>query len=370
MILVVNVLRQIIKKLYMVIISLLNVMYAKKKLQNNHIVVLMTFVEDVRPIIEALHHKGYKLTVIGGVTNYKYIQHLENINFIPAGNKQVLKHIKVLSTAKVIVIDTYYLMLGGFKKKRSQKIIQTWHAAGALKKFGLTDHQVDLSNPKMVAQYKRVYNATDKYLVGGQPMEQCFKDSFGATEEQFLKTGLPRLVPYTQIDVKQKQQALKKQYGIEGNVAIYVPTYREHKQANRQIDKERFEAALPGYTLISKLHPSIQADAQTSIDLQTLMLLADVIISDYSSLVIEVSIIEKPTLFYVYDEQAYEEERGLNTFYEAIPDEYKAYSEEALLEKLRTQDTTLQPLFKQWHEYNTSESLIQVINEIEKMVKL
>ncbi len=366
----VNVLRQIIKKLYMLIISLLNMVYAKKKIQHNHIVVLMTFVEDVRPIIEALHHKGYKLTIIGDISKFKAIQHLDDVNFIPAGNKQVLKHIRALSTAKVIVIDTYYLMLGGFKKKATQTIVQTWHAAGALKQFGLTDHQVDLSNPKMVAQYKRVYDATDKYLVGGQPMEDCFKASFGATDEQFLKTGLPRLVPYTQINVADQQQALKKQYGIEGKVAVYVPTYREHKQANRVINKTRFEADLPDYTLISKLHPSIQTDAQTTIDLQTLMILADVIISDYSSLAIEASLLGKPTLFYVYDEQTYEKERGLNAFYDAIPDEYKAYSEEALLQKLKNQDKTWQPLFKKWHEYNTPESLTQVINEIEKMVKL
>ncbi|MEJ7376259.1 CDP-glycerol glycerophosphotransferase family protein, partial [Staphylococcus caprae] len=80
-------------------------------------------------------------------------------------------------------------------------IIQTWHAAGALKQFGLTDHQVDLSNAKMVSQYRKVYNATDKYLVGGEPMVECFKASFEATDDQFLRTGLPRLVPYTRLDV-------------------------------------------------------------------------------------------------------------------------------------------------------------------------
>lgn len=172
--------RQLIKKLYMTIISFLNLIYVKKEIDPQHIVVMMTFVEDVLPIIEALNQKSYKVTVIAKEINRKHVERLDNVAFIPAGNKQVFKHIKAMSTAKIIVIDTYYLLFGGFKKKSQQTMIQTWHAVGALKNFGLTDHQVDLNNKKMVKQYKKVYQATDKYLVGGEPMADCFKASFGA----------------------------------------------------------------------------------------------------------------------------------------------------------------------------------------------
>ena len=66
-------------------------------------------------------------------------------------------------------------MLGGYTKKKAQTIIQTWHASGALKNFGLTDHQVDLNNVTMVRQYQRVYQATDYYIIGGKEMGTCFK---------------------------------------------------------------------------------------------------------------------------------------------------------------------------------------------------
>ena len=56
-------------------------------------------------------------------------KNLKNITFIPAGNKNVISHIKALSSAKVIIIDTYYLMMGGYHKKKGQAVIQTWHAA-------------------------------------------------------------------------------------------------------------------------------------------------------------------------------------------------------------------------------------------------
>ena len=61
------------------------------------------------------------------------------------------------------------------------------------------------------------------------------------------------------------------------------------------------------------------------------MIMADIIISDYSSLAIEASLLNKPTLLYVYDEQRYETERGLNTFYYEIPDMYKVYNEGELI---------------------------------------
>ena len=54
------------------------------------------------------------------------------------------------------------------------------------------------------------------------------------------------------------------------------------------------------------------------------MIMADVIISDYSSLPIEASLLDKPTLFYVYDEHKYDKIRGLNQFYKAIPQQYKS----------------------------------------------
>ncbi|RZH89810.1 CDP-glycerol glycerophosphotransferase family protein, partial [Staphylococcus aureus] len=57
--------RQIIKKVYLLIISVLNSAYKKRKINSNHIVVFMTFKEDVMPIIKRLSDEGYEITVIG-----------------------------------------------------------------------------------------------------------------------------------------------------------------------------------------------------------------------------------------------------------------------------------------------------------------
>ncbi|BBD90800.1 teichoic acid glycerol-phosphate primase TarB [Staphylococcus caprae] len=362
--------RILIKKVYMIMITLLNMIYKPLKLKRDHIVVMMTFKQDVLPIIEALHQQGYHLTIIGKIQDHSLIEGLENTTFIPAGNKNIVSHMKALSTAKVIVIDTYYLMMGGYHKKKGQTVIQTWHASGALKDFGLTDHQVDLNNKAMVEQYKRVYNATDYYLVGGDEMARCFEASFEAQPEQMLKFGLPRLVKYLNMNIEKEQQRLKEKYHIKNKLAVYVPTYRESKVANRTINKEIFEQQLPEYTLMSHLHPSIsERDTSQDIDVASLMVMADVIISDYSSLPIEASLLNKPTLFYNYDEEDYEKVRGLNPFYYEIPKKYKFADETSLIQALGKAKKEFQPLFHSWHQYNTKASLSQLVNFINKLVK-
>lgn len=362
--------RVLIKKLYMLIIKVLNILFKLKSVNQNHIVVMMTFKQDVLPIIEVLNQRGYNITVIGNAEVQNNLEKFKNIVFIPAGNKKIISHIKALSSAKVIIIDTYYLMMGGYHKKKEQTVIQTWHAAGALKDFGLTDHQVDLNNKAVVKQYKRVYDATDYYLVGGEEMAQCFEQSFEARHEQMLKYGLPRLVKYLNMDIKKEQSRLKTQYHIKNKLAVYVPTYRESKIENRTINKEKFEENLPEYTLLSHLHPSIK-DRQSSqeIDISTLMVMADIIISDYSSLPIEASLLNKPTVFYNYDEAEYEDARGLNSYYYDIPSDYKFTDENSLINALKDNNIPLQSLFDSWHIYNTKESLNKLVNFIDKLVK-
>lgn len=358
--------RQWIKRIYMLMINILNILFRWNKISTQHIVVMMTFEADVLPIIKGLSQQGYRVTVIGKGIHQETIEQIHHCTFIPAGNKHIIHHIKALSTAKVVVIDTYYLLLGAYRKKDGQKIIQTWHAAGALKHFGLTDHQVDHTNKVQVQQYRNVYQATDLYLIGGPPMAECFKAAFDIQSTQLCTTGLPRLVPYCQLNILEKQDQLKQQHGITKKLAIYVPTYREYNQRNRMIGVAQFESAVPGYTLINKLHPAVAEPSQTTLDTQTLMLMADLIITDYSSLAIEASLLNKPSVFYVYDETLYEAERGLNNYYYDIPSQYKAYDEASLIRLIQQQEETLEPLFHNWHQYNTKDSLIQVLALINK----
>ena len=124
-----------------------------------------------------------------------------------------------------------------------------------------------------------------------------------------------------------------------------MPTYRENQMDNRQIDKVYFEKQLPNYTLINQLHPSIP-NSEHIAPTSELIMMADIIISDYSSLPIEASLLNKPTLFYVFDEEEYEEVRGLNQFYRDIPTFYKVKHIDELVTKIKYNEKEIKPLFK------------------------
>lgn len=363
-------LRSVIKAIYIEMTTWINVLFQKRRVDANHIVALMTFKEDILPLVYKLSKQGYRVTVFADPKDFSFLENRENISYHALSNYTLIQQIGALSTAKVILIDTYYLMMAGFEKKRNQTVIQTWHAAGALKKFGLEDHAVDLTQPRVVNQYKKVYQATDKYLVGGENMATCFKRAFEAKYDQLLCFGNPRLTTYLKLDLESHKAKMKRELGVDNKIAVYLPTYREDGQDNRILDKEAFEAAVPGYTLLSKYHPAVSAASQ-NVQMCTLDLLiaADLIITDYSSLAIEASLIDTPALFYVYDEADYDKIRGLNQYYyQEIPADYKVYDEQALHQRVKKGD--IQPLFKHWHQYNTAESLNQVVNYVDKIVRI
>lgn len=81
--------RILIKKIYMLMIMVLNIIFKPKKINRDHVVVMMTFKQDVFPIIEALSHQGYNITVVGKVEDQAQLKNLKNIMF-KRGMLQVL----------------------------------------------------------------------------------------------------------------------------------------------------------------------------------------------------------------------------------------------------------------------------------------
>lgn len=358
-----------LKEMYIIMIKFLMVFFQKRGVDANHIVVIMNFKEDMYPIIKKLNERGFRVTVFAKREHLKLIREIKEVSSYEFHQFNVLRLLFKMASAKVIFIDNLHLFMAGFKKKKGQTVIQTWHAAGALKKFGFEDHAVNHDHENSVRQYEKVYRATDKYLVGCQHMASCFQDAFNAHYEQLINFGVPRLSRYFSVDLDVLKSELKSKHGFEGKIAVYLPTYREEGMTNRILNKEAFESALPDYTLLSRYHPSVKVLADDyGLSVFELIVLADVIISDYSSLPIEASLIHKPTLYYVYDEQEYEQARGLNDYFYDIPTDYKVYRESDIYQRLKRFE--LKPLFEDWHTYNKQSTLNQIAIYVDRLTKI
>ena len=354
--------RKLIKGAYLTLIKLFDCLIKTKtnktSFNKKNIVLLMTFKEDMMPILDALHHKGtYRITLLYHPKYESFLQlpKYHDIVKIPLGNRYVLKHIKAIKSASIVVIDTYYLMLGSLKKSSRQEVIQVWHASSALKKFGLEDAAVNQNDQKMIRQYKSVYNFTDSYVVAGSQMEAIFKRSLDAQYKKFLRFGLARL---------NKNIAISENNDLEQPI-VFLPTYRDYILSDQ--DKLN-EHDIKG--LIIRAHPSdINYKTSPMIEnksLDDVISMSAVVITDYSSLAVEAAYKGKPVILFVPDEAQYNQSRGLNDAYFNISNTNKAYNKKELMLCLKN----IQPIdITSWVDYQSEDALNRLIQYIEERVQ-
>ena len=153
--------------------------------------------------------------------------------------------------------------------------------------------------------------------------------------------GLPRADYYFENhDIDGLKNSFSKRYGIDSNkkIVLYAPTFRDEEKYNNvfdYLDLEEFNEVLgDDYVLALRLHPKIKdfykgdisasgnyIDCSDYRDEQELLLISDVLITDYSSIMIEFALLNKPIVFFVYDFDSYvNDERGFYfDFKETVP---------------------------------------------------
>lgn len=243
--------------------------------------------------------------------------------------RQRLKYFYYMSCAKFWVMDSRqprYL-----KKKKGNVYIQTWHGT-PLKKLGLDMSFVNMGGYQDIEEYIRIFKQNTSrwdYLISqNEYSTNIFKSAF-AFNKEVLEIGYPRndvLMNHTSAQVK----AIREKLGLPSDkqILLYAPTWRDNDydalgryKFNLPIDLATFKQELGDkYYLLLKPHYLI-AD-QISIagyedcvglcnikqDIQELYLVADALITDYSSVMFDYSILGRPIFFYMYDMEAYKSE--------------------------------------------------------------
>ncbi|MED1468610.1 CDP-glycerol glycerophosphotransferase family protein [Bacillus salipaludis] len=251
-----------------------------------------------------------------------------------------LKSIYHLATSQHIFIDNYFGFLASVNFKEEVTCVQLWHASGAIKKFGLEDGAVKNRSERAKQRFLQVYQQFDKVVVGSDVMASTFMKSFNLKKENILTTGVPRTDFFFNEKEKQKViQKLTRTHSVlkDRKVILYAPTYRDHELENfsLQLHVEKMHKELGNeYILVLRLHPAIknsvdfsklQSDfvvdfSSSQYDINELLAVADYLITDYSSIPFEFSLLRKPIIFFAYDLEEYKKDRGvLNGFEENLP---------------------------------------------------
>ena len=226
--------------------------------------------------------------------------------------------------------------MGHLKLRPETKYVQLWHGCGVFKKVGLST--IDKSFGKSAKSHKEYpVNTNYSYVTIASPeLSWIFEESMGIEKDSgiIVPTGISRTDEFFDkefIDRSYNKLYEKIPHAKDKKVILYAPTFRGNVETCTTpdvLDIEAFAKELGDeYILILKHHPSVKNLPEIpeiynetfafdmtrghGMNINELMTVADICISDYSSVVFEYSLFERPMLFFVYDLEDYIDARGL-----------------------------------------------------------
>lgn len=269
---------------------------------------------DFKLLANALEKKGiYHIEYI----LFKYDKSLKSAFFYLLN---CIKQLFAINTSALVIINDNNYVISNFKKN-NVLIFQMWHACGAVKKFG--------------NQIKREYEIKNyDYVLSTAPVwKEAFSQAFGVQQEQVIPLGLPRTdVLFQESKMKSYRTQLLAKYPMlkDKYVILYAPTFRGNiikGFAYEKIDLKKVIEGLPeDVVILYKMHPLLKdidlGQHERILDvskdgLNQCFSISDCLVSDYSSVIFDFSILQRKMVFYVPDITEYRSTLGLNMDYEA-----------------------------------------------------
>ena len=293
----------------------------------------------------------------------------------------IFKQMYHLATSKVIILDTYCITACVLPHKKETKVIQIWHALGAVKKFGYQTIGAKYGASEKIARIMCMHKNYDYVLAPSKVTAGLYKKAFNVEEDRIKYLGMPRIDYILNIDDEKKQEIFNKYPILEQKQNIlYVPTYRKGERV--ELDELVEKMNLNKYNLIIKLHPLDLKDYtyiektgviyENKFKTYDLLKVANKVITDYSSLSIEASLLNIPVYFYTYDIKKYAQENGINFDFEKEPiGIYNSQNIDKLLKLLEENyDYEILNQFKnKYVSINTNQCTKQIVEFIARLVK-
>ncbi|MFI2374024.1 CDP-glycerol glycerophosphotransferase family protein [Streptomyces sp. NPDC018964] len=187
--------------------------------------------------------------------------------------------------------------------------------------------RLGLDVPRMLRRADR----WDYSLVANRHSELVWERAFPCHFTS-LRTGSPRNDVLVAAPAD-RRRVVRERLGVpDGDtVVLYAPTRRDYRRDGlvERLDLARFAACLgEGRTLVVRLHPSLAAgparglglselhrrgvlvDATDEPETQDVLLAADVLVTDYSSIMFDYALLDRPIVVYADDWDAYRASRG------------------------------------------------------------
>lgn len=228
-----------------------------------------------------------------------------------------------LRTAGLVVLDNAWLPVHVAPHGARTTVVQVWHAAGALKRFGY-----DTVEPPDQPERTFLHRHYDWVVTSGEASREPWSRALRTPLDRVIALGSARTDAFFEPAAVAaiRERVLARHPAMRSRrVITYAPTFRGRGRGKRPaegLDAARLRAALgPADVLVLKSHPNLDPGLVTRAgfdvvvdpadDMNELLLASDLLITDYSSSIFEWALLRRPLVLLVPDLAAYERDPGL-----------------------------------------------------------
>lgn len=218
-------------------------------------------------------------------------------------------------------------------KPRHTTYLQTWHGS-AYKRMGFDEARLKTQNAPQREHLRQAVDRFDHFLVRSEHDVHTLARAYGIPEDRLLRCGYPRndrLVAARARDEASgrfPRPSVAADLGIPDHktVVLYAPTFRGLPKNNRAVrlplDVRKFADRFGDtHVLLVRAHyseaadlplcpPGTVIDVSARHDVSELLCLADVLVTDYSSIMFDFALLDRPMVHFAPDLDAYAAERG------------------------------------------------------------
>jgi CDP-glycerol glycerophosphotransferase (TagB/SpsB family) len=237
-----------------------------------------------------------------------------------------------LATASLFIVDDYFFPMYAIRPRRGTRFVQVWHACGAFKRFGYGTSDKSFGADEAALAEFPIHTNYDLCFVSAMRFAPFYAEAFRQPIERFTaRLGIPRTDAFFDSERTARVTAsIRERYGIPAGkrVVLYAPTFRGEQitraRSPEDLDFEALQRAVGAdHVVLLRAHPFVAArqqlgdalagfviDVSDEPELNDLMLVSDVLVTDYSSAMYEFALLDRPIAFFAPDHAAYERERG------------------------------------------------------------
>lgn len=240
--------------------------------------------------------------------------------------KNFFKFIYMFMTSRIVYVDDYYHFISYIKTKKNTTIIQLWHGVGAFKTFGFSRFHKD-SKLQLYSVNHRQY---DYAIVSSSDVTDDYAEAFGINRQNVLPLGSPRCDLLVNEEYKKK---VKEKFDLQyphlkdKKLLLFAPTFRGGGNGDAFYPMDKFDVDKvldilgDDWGVVIKLHPYLKEEFTCSSkhqnqfavcnewDVNDVLIATDFLVTDYSSVIFEAALLEKPMAFLAFDEEEFSKTR-------------------------------------------------------------